>query len=255
MNSEQEIEAEDLKEMELSDQLLKACLKAFQDKDLDRLVRQIYCQCDVISFFDKEYPEKLRQIYQPPLILFAQGDTSLLSKEIVSIVGSRHPTSYSKEVMKKLVPNLLEQNMVIASGLAQGVDALAHHTTLNNQGRTIAVIGNGLNYSYPKQNTWLQNQIRQKGLVISEYLPDTPPRPYRFPERNRIIAGLSKSVIVTEAKEKSGSLITANLALQENRDIYAVPGAITSELSAGPNQLIEAGAIPIVNFKFKNGKI
>lgn len=255
MNSEQEIEAEDLKEMELSDQLLKACLKAFQDKDLDRLVRQIYCQCDVISFFDKEYPEKLRQIYQPPLILFAQGDTSLLSKEIVSIVGSRHPTSYSKEVMKKLVPNLLEQNMVIASGLAQGVDALAHHTTLNNQGRTIAVIGNGLNYSYPKQNTWLQNQIRQKGLVISEYLPDTPPRPYRLPERNRIIAGLSKSVIVTEAKEKSGSLITANLALQENRDIYAVPGAITSELSAGPNQLIEAGAIPIVNFKFKNGKI
>lgn len=255
MNSEQKIEIDDLKEMELSEQLLEACLKVFRDENLDRLVRQIYCQCDVIGFFDDEYPEKLRQIYQPPLILFVQGNVSLLSKEIVSIVGSRYPTNYSKEVMEKLVPNLIEQNIVIASGLAKGVDALAHQTTLNNQGQTIAVIGNGLNYSYPRQNTGLQNQIKQKGLIISEYLPDTPPRPYRFPERNRILAGLSKSVIVTEAKEKSGSLITANLALQENRDIYAVPGAITSELSAGPNQLIEAGATPIVNFKFKNGKI
>lgn len=255
MNSEKTIEVEDLKEMELPEHLMEACLKAFRDKDLDRLVKQIYCQCDVIGFFDEEYPEKLRQIYRPPLVLFAQGDTSLLSKEIVTIVGSRYPTNYSRQVMEKLVPNLIEQNMVIASGLAKGVDALAHHTTLNNQGRTIAVIGNGLNYSYPRQNTWLQNQIKQKGLVISEYLPDTPPRPYRFPERNRILAGLSKSVIVTEAKEKSGSLITASIALQENRDIYAVPGAITSELSAGPNQLIGAGATPIVNFKFKNGKI
>ena len=255
MNSEQEIKVEDIKEMELSEQLVEACQRAFRDKDLDRLVKQIYCQCDVIGFFDEKYPEKLRQIYRPPLVLFAQGDISLLEKEIVTIVGSRYPTIYSKQVMEKLVPNLIKQNMVIASGLAKGVDALAHRTTLSNQGRTIAVIGNGLNYSYPKQNTWLQNQIKQRGLVISEYLPDTPPRPYRFPERNRILAGLSQSVIVTEAKEKSGSLITASIALQENRDIYAVPGAITSELSAGPNQLIEAGATPIVNFEFKNGKI
>lgn len=255
MNSEQEIKVEDIKEMELTEQLVGACQRAFRDKDLDRLVKQIYCQCDVISFFDEKYPEKLRQIYRPPLVLFAQGDISLLEKEIVTIVGSRYPTIYSKQVMEKLVPNLIKQNMVIASGLAKGVDALAHHTTLSNQGRTIAVIGNGLNYSYPKQNTWLQNQIKQRGLVISEYLPDTPPRPYRFPERNRILAGLSQSVIVTEAKEKSGSLITASIALQENRDIYAVPGSITSELSAGPNQLIEAGATPIVNFEFKNGKI
>ena len=122
---------------------------------------------------------------------------------------------------------------------------------MKNNGKTIAVVGNGLNYSYPKENVDLQNQIKQKGLIISEYLPDTPPRPYRFPERNRILAGLSKSIIVTEAREKSGSLITVSLALQENRDIYAVPGPITSSLSAGPNQLIEAGAMPIVDFKFK----
>ena len=180
---------------------------------------------------------------------------SLLKKDIVTIVGSRYPTRYSRDVINRLVPNLLDQNKVIASGLARGVDALAHEATLKNEGRTIAVVGNGLNHSYPTENYSLQEQIKNNGLIISEYLPDTPPRPYRFPERNRILAGLSESIIVTEAKEKSGSLITASLGLQENRDIYAVPGPITSKLSAGPNQLIEAGATPIVDFKFKNEKI
>lgn len=193
----------------------------------------------------------MRQIYQPPLILFAQGDISLLNKEITTIVGSRYPTKYSKDVITRIMPGLVEQNIVIASGLARGVDALAHSAALKNNGKTIAVVGNGLNHFYPRENYDLQNQIKQKGLIISEYLPDTPPRPYRFPERNRILAGLSKSVIVTEAKKKSGSLITASIALQENRDIYAVPGPITSSLSAGPNQLIEVGAMPIVDFKFK----
>lgn len=250
-----EVNLDDLERLDLPEKLINACYRAFQDSKLDRLVKQIYQQCDVISFFDQEYPEKLRQIYQPPMILFAQGDISLLNKDVTTIVGSRYPTRYSKDVITKLVPNLIEQNMVVASGLARGVDALAHTAALKNKGKTIAVVGNGLNHSYPRENYNLQNEIKQKGLIVSEYLPDTPPRPYRFPERNRILAGLSKSVIVTEAKEKSGSLITASLALQENRDIYAVPGPITSALSAGPNQLIEAGAMPIVDFKFKNGKI
>ena len=234
---------------------MDACYRAFQDDQLDRMVQQIEQQCDVISFFDEAYPEKLRQIYRPPMVLFTRGDISLLQKEIITIVGSRYPTKYSQDVINRLVPNIVQSGQVVASGLAKGVDALAHKAALFNQGKTIAVIGNGLNFSYPMQNFALQEEIVQKGLLISEYLPGTPPRPYRFPERNRILAGLSQSVIVTEAKEKSGSLITANLALQENRDIYAVPGPITNALSAGPNQLIEAGATPIVDFKFNKIKI
>ena len=255
LTDETEIEFEELEQIELTEELMDACYRAFQDDQLDLMVQQIEQQCDVISFFDEAYPEKLRQIYRPPMVLFTRGDISLLQKEIITIVGSRYPTKYSQDVINRLVPNIVQSGQVVASGLAKGVDALAHKAALFNQGKTIAVIGNGLNFSYPMQNFALQEEIVQKGLLISEYLPDTPPRPYRFPERNRILAGLSQSVIVTEAKEKSGSLITANLALQENRDIYAVPGPITNALSAGPNQLIEAGATPIVDFKFNKIKI
>lgn len=255
LTDETEIEFEELEQIELTEELMDACYRAFQDDQLDQMVQQIEQQCDVISFFDEAYPEKLRQIYRPPMVLFTRGDISLLQKEIITIVGSRYPTKYSQDVINRLVPNIVQSGQVVASGLAKGVDALAHKAALFNQGKTIAVIGNGLNFSYPMQNFALQEEIVQKGLLISEYLPGTPPRPYRFPERNRILAGLSQSVIVTEAKEKSGSLITANLALQENRDIYAVPGPITNALSAGPNQLIEAGATPIVDFKFNKIKI
>lgn len=255
LDSQSQIEADDLAGMELTTELFEACSTAFNNEKLAHYCRQIFQQCQVLSFFDEEYPEKLRQIYQPPLLLFVQGDVSLLKKEIVTIVGARYPTDYSRQVIQKLVPNLLKQNVVIASGLARGVDGLAHQAALKNEGRTLAVVGNGLNYAYPKENATLQKKIRRKGLLVSEYLPDTPPRPYRFPQRNRILAGLSQSVIVTEAKKKSGSLITASLALQENRDIYAVPGPITSQLSAGPNQLIEAGATPIIDFNWKTEKI
>ena len=255
LTDETEIEFEELEQIELTEELMDACYRAFQDDQLDQMVQQIEQQCDVISFFDEAYPEKLRQIYRPPMVLFTRGDISLLQKEIITIVGSRYPTKYSQDVINRLVPNIVQSGQVVASGLAKGVDALAHKAALFNQGKTIAVIGNGLNFSYPMQNFALQEEIVQKGLLISEYLPGTPPRRYRFPERNRILAGLSQSVIVTEAKEKSGSLITANLALQENRDIYAVPGPITNALSAGPNQLIEAGATPIVDFKFNKIKI
>ncbi|EEJ72095.1 DNA-processing protein DprA [Lactobacillus ultunensis] len=249
LNEERSIKISDLRELDLSQKLLDACVRAFRDSELDRLVRQIYQQCQVVGFFDEAYPQKLRQIYRPPIILFVQGDISLLAKETMTIVGSRYPTNYSERVINRIVPNLIKKEIVIASGLAKGVDSLAHQAALRNQGKTIAVIGNGLNHSYPRQNFDLQREIIQNGVVISEYLPDTPPRPFRFPERNRILAGLSKGVIITEAKEKSGSLITANLAMQENRDVYAVPGPITNQLSAGPNQLIEDGAIPIIDFK------
>lgn len=243
-----EVNPEIIKQMDLPSELIKSALTAFYNQQAEAKIVQIKKQCQIISFFDQMYPQKLREIYRPPLILFAQGNLKLLQENVITIVGSRQATDYSQLVLNKIVPQLVKSNFVIASGLAMGVDVMAHSVTLNNGGKTIAVIGNGLNHFYPERNSQIQRQIINEGLVLSEYLPDTPPRPFRFPERNRILAGIANSVIVTEAKEKSGSLITANIALQENRNIYAVPGPINSQLSTGPNKLIEAGATPITDF-------
>lgn len=243
-----EVNPEIIKQMDLPSELIKSALTAFYNQQAEAKIVQIKKQCQIISFFDQVYPQKLREIYRPPLILFAQGNLKLLQENVITIVGSRQATDYSQLVLNKIVPQLVKSNFVIASGLAMGVDVMAHSVTLNNGGKTIAVIGNGLNHFYPERNSQIQRQIINEGLVLSEYLPDTPPRPFRFPERNRILAGIANSVIVTEAKEKSGSLITANIALQENRNIYAVPGPINSQLSAGPNKLIAAGATPITDF-------
>lgn len=243
-----EVNPEIIKQMDLPSELIKSALTAFYDQQAEAKITRIKKQCQIISFFDQVYPQKLREIYRPPLILFAQGNLKLLQENVITIVGSRQATDYSQLVLNKIVPQLVKSNFVIASGLAMGVDVMAHSATLNNGGKTIAVIGNGLNHFYPERNSQIQRQIINEGLVLSEYLPDTPPRPFRFPERNRILAGIADSVIVTEAKEKSGSLITANIALQENRNIYAVPGPINSQLSTGPNKLIEAGATPITDF-------
>lgn len=243
-----EVNPEIIKQMDLPSELIKSALTAFYDQQAEAKITRIKKQCQIISFFDQMYPQKLREIYRPPLILFAQGNLKLLQENVITIVGSRQATDYSQLVLNKIVPQLVKSNFVIASGLAMGVDVMAHSATLNNGGKTIAVIGNGLNHFYPERNSQIQRQIINEGLVLSEYLPDTPPRPFRFPERNRILAGIANSVIVTEAKEKSGSLITANIALQENRNIYAVPGPINSQLSTGPNKLIEAGATPITDF-------
>lgn len=238
-----------LMKMDLPSNLKRASLAAYNDDQAEIYVKRIKKQCQVISFFDDVYPEQLRQIYRPPLVLFAQGDLNLLQQKIVTIVGSRMATSYSRSVLTKLVPHLVKKGWVIASGLAKGVDVMAHKAALTSEGKTIAVVGNGLNHFYPLSNYHVQEQIIHRGLILSEYLPDTPPRPFRFPQRNRILAGIAQKVVVTEAQEKSGSLITANLALQENRDIYAVPGPIDNELSAGPNKLIAAGAIPITDYQ------
>lgn len=237
-----------IKDLDLPTNLINLCINAYNDSKSSKMIERIKKQCQVISFFDPEYPEKLRQIYQPPLILFLQGNTALLGRKIATIVGSRQATNYSQLVINQLVPNLIRKDYVIASGLAQGVDVMSHKAALKYAGQTIGVIGNGLNHFYPMTNCHVQEQIAQNGLLISEYLPDTPPRPFRFPQRNRILAGIAECVIVTEAKQKSGSLITANLALQENRDVFAIPGPITSDLSQGPNKLIEAGAFPITDF-------
>ncbi|CAJ2233944.1 DNA-processing protein DprA [Companilactobacillus paralimentarius] len=200
-----------------------------------------------VNYLDFEYPELLRTIYNPPALLFFEGNIALLKTECIAIVGARQASDYSFRCISGLVPRLVNRYTIV-SGLAKGVDSWAHQTALKNQGQTIAVIGSGLDVTYPKENFHLQAEIMKKGLVITEYPPMTKIEPWHFPQRNRIIAGLSQKVVVTEAKKRSGSLITADLALENNRDVLAIPGRIDVNLSAGCNKLIEEGAIPLINF-------
>lgn len=200
-----------------------------------------------LMYEDALYPKRLKEIYLPPVVLFYKGRLELFNRLSIGIVGARNHTPYSKEALEYLLPDILERKVSIISGLARGVDSLAHQLTLDLKGETIAVIGNGINVTYPKENKALYDAIGKKGLILSEYPLDSPPLKFHFPYRNRIIAGLSHGLCVIEAKMHSGSLITANVALSENRQVFALPGNITSEYSTGTNELITAGAFPIRN--------
>ena len=200
-----------------------------------------------LMYEDALYPKRLKEIYLPPVVLFYKGRLELFNRLSIGIVGARNHTPYSKEALEFLLPDILERKVSIISGLARGVDSLAHQLTLDLNGETIAVIGNGINICYPKENQSLYDAIGKKGLILSEYPLDSQPLKFHFPYRNRIIAGLSHGLCVIEAKMHSGSLITANVALSENRQVFALPGNITSEYSKGTNELITAGAFPIRN--------
>lgn len=192
-----------------------------------------------IQIEDARYPKLLREISKPPKTLYCMGDIRLLQEERkVAVVGTRTATDYGKICCQKLVSTLCSANVVTVSGLALGIDAICQEATLNLKGKTIAVVGSGLNEIYPKQNTNLWKRVVKEGLLLSEYPLGMKAFPKNFPERNRIIAGLSQAVVVVESKEKGGSLITAELALEENRDVYAIPGDIDSPCSRGCNQLI-----------------
>ncbi|OGE44353.1 DNA protecting protein DprA [Candidatus Daviesbacteria bacterium RIFCSPLOWO2_01_FULL_39_12] len=196
-----------------------------------------------MSIFDDDYPKLLKEIYDPPVIFYYKGEILKDDENAVGVVGTRKMTGYGRAVTKQLVEELVLAGLTIVSGLARGVDAQAHSTALENNGRTIAILGGGLNKIYPPENGQLAEKIIDgHGAVISEFPPDYPSLPGNFPSRNRIIAGLSKAVLVTEAAEDSGSLITAKLAVEQGREVFAVPGPITSSLSKGPIDLIKLGA-------------
>lgn len=195
-----------------------------------------------VTLFDNEYPSSLKEIYHPPLLLYLKGEIPLLNQAI-GVVGTRKITGYGKTVTRLLTQELAEAGLTIISGLARGVDTIAHQITVDAGGKTIAVLGGGLNNIFPAENTNLARTISEGfGCLISEYHPDAPSIPGNFPARNRIIAGLSQSVLVTEAAEDSGSLITARFALEQGKQVYAVPGPINSSLSSGPLELIRDGA-------------
>lgn len=197
----------------------------------------------MITILDEQYPELLKESYEPPWVLYAKGDISILSREVkLAVVGSRQPSDYGKNAIEAIFPKLIEKDVLIVSGLAAGIDAIAHRTAIKNKGTTIGVIAGGLFHIYPKENKDLALMMMKENLVLSEYPPHTTPSRWHFPMRNRIISGMSKGTFIVEARQKSGSLITANCAVHEGREVFALPGNIFSANSSGSNELIQQGA-------------
>lgn len=196
----------------------------------------------VVVRTDPGYPPLLREIFDPPLVLHFVGDLSLLSRPAVAIVGSRRATPYAINVASHLTRPLAEAGVVIVSGLARGVDAAAHAAALDASGTTIAVLGTGIDLVYPKSNAPLFERIAKYGLIVTEFAPGTPPLAANFPMRNRVISGLTCGTVVIEATSRSGSLITARMAAEQGREVFAVPGSIFSASSEGTHRLIQYGA-------------
>ncbi len=223
-----------------------------------------------INISDKDYPEILKEIHSPPKSLYVRGGFDEKDKIAIGIVGTRNYTSYGKQVALNIAGDLAEAGITIVSGLAKGIDTFAHQAALEKGGRTIAVLGSAVDSSsvYPSCNKKLADKITKNGAVISEYAPGTKSEIYFFPQRNRIVSGLSLGVVIIEAPEKSGALITATCALEQNREVFAVPGSIYSKNSVGTNKLIQMGAklvnsandildelnLPLVKEKSKNFK-
>lgn len=197
----------------------------------------------LITIQDKDYPEKLKKIYDAPIVLYYKGDKELLKQKSIAIVGCRQCSEYGKDMALKFSYELAKKEICIISGMAKGIDAYSHIGTLNAGGKTIAILGCGVDKIYPKENEKLYYEILGKGgLIISEYIIGTKPDKMNFPARNRIISGLSDGILVIEAKKKSGTLITVDFALEQGKEIYVIPGNINSDNSIGTNELLKQGA-------------
>jgi DNA processing protein len=197
----------------------------------------------LLTYADEDYPQRLREIFDPPPVLWALGDVSLLSRPAIAIVGTRQPTPYGTGMAEILARDLATRRMVILSGMARGIDTAAHRGALAANGKTVAVWGTGVDVIYPKENKSLaENILSSGGAIISEYQLGTFPAPQNFPKRNRILSGMSVGVLVVEAGENSGTRVTARCALEQDRDVYAVPGNVTTRNAWGPNTLIKQGA-------------
>lgn len=197
----------------------------------------------IVALSDSEYPARLKEIYDPPVILFVKGNVEMLAQPSIAMVGTRHPTPYGSAMAERLSTDLAARGLVIISGLARGIDTASHRGAVAAKGKTVGVLGTGIDIMYPKENTRLTEQIvALGGALVTEFPVGTPPTPQNFPIRNRIISGMSAGVLVVEAAEYSGTRITSRLALEQNRDVYAVPGNVTNKNAWGPNTLIKQGA-------------
>lgn len=205
---------------------------------------------EIISIEDKEYPQLLKEIYDPPICLYVKGNKQILNKRALAIIGCREASNYGLKVAQEFAFNISKQNINIVSGLARGIDSASHLGAVKANQKTIAILGNGLDIIYPKENIKLaQSILGLGGAIISEYPLGTEPKKENFPARNRIISGMSKGVLVVEAKEKSGTLITVDFALEQGKDVFVVPGNINSINSVGTNDLIKQGARLVTNWE------
>ncbi|MBN1830794.1 MAG: DNA-processing protein DprA [Deltaproteobacteria bacterium] len=221
--------------------------KEFQIDPWEELANVEKCGAKIVSFHDPSYPAALKEIHDPPILLYVKGKDLPKNVTFVGVVGSRNPSPYGSKSAQMIGQGLGRRGLGVVSGMAKGVDASAHWGCLASQGFTIAVLGTGIDIVYPAQNRKLADSIANKGALISEFPVGTPPEPKNFPIRNRVISGLSRGVIVVEATMKSGSLITAALALEQDREVFAVPGSIHSFKSTGCHFLIKQGARLIEN--------
>jgi len=221
----------------------KDSIKKFLEKELKSLDE---IGGRIITVWDEEYPSLLKKIYDPPLILNVIGKFNDKDKYSIAVVGTRQPTNYGKVQAEKIVHDLVNQNITIVSGMARGIDSVAHQTALKNDGRTIAVIGSGLDIIYPAENKKLFNQIADNGVIISEFKLGTQPNAENFPKRNRIISGISLGTLVVETAITGGAMQTARLALDQNREVFAVPGNLGVRQSEGANLLIQRGEAKLV---------
>ena len=243
--------AADEKDYDRIPNLPQSIRDGLRNKDL-RPAEEILKNCErhhirVITLQDTEYPERLRQIPNPPCVLYVKGQLPQIDEEVaIAMVGARKATPYGEVTAKRFAMELARQGAVIVSGIAQGIDSAALKGTLQVGGRVISVLGNGIDITYPASSRGLYEDIPHSGVLLSEYPPGTGTDGSHFPIRNRIISGLSLGVLVVEGLQKSGSLITANRALEQNRDVYAVPGNLDAPMSRGPNTLIQKGEAKLV---------
>ncbi|MFI5097024.1 MAG: DNA-processing protein DprA [Candidatus Acidiferrales bacterium] len=201
----------------------------------------------LVNWKEPEYPQALLQIYDPPVMLYVRGDTGILNSPSLSIVGTRRPTVYGSQMAEKMGRELAARGLTIVSGLARGIDAIAHQGALAVGGRAIGVLGTGIDVCYPKENKKLYEKVLERGAIVSEFPTGSHPAPENFPVRNRIIAGMPLGVVIVEGKQYSGSLITARLAMEFGREVFGVPGNVTQEVSFAPNLLIKQGAKLVTN--------
>jgi DNA processing protein len=210
------------------------------------IMREKGAEC--VPLTDPRYPQRLRQIFDPPVLLFARGRIEMLGSLMLGVVGTRRPTPYGLAVAERLAADLARAGLTVVSGMARGIDTAAHHGALSAEGDTVAVLGCGVDVIYPSENRRLAGLIAEKGLIVSEFPMGSPAYPQNFPIRNRIISGMSAGVLVVEGAQYSGSSITARLALEQGREVFAVPGSIVSKMSWGPNLLIKQGAKLVQDF-------
>ena len=226
---------------------LARAIPASTDSNVDNACERLNeMQGRLLTMWDADYPHRLRQISDPPALLYCCGE--LPAEPALAIVGTRHPTEFGRMFTKQLAGEIAATGIVIASGMARGIDSAAHRGALDEGGKTIAVLGCGIDRWYPASNTRLGEEILEAGgAIVSEYAPGTPPAKYRFPLRNRIVSGMSAAVIVTEAAVRSGALITARVALEQGREVLALPGDLDRATSEGTNRLIADGAVPVTS--------